>query len=98
MDKINSKDVHALLDKNCFNRTDKRKRKNETTHFKQRNSKLPCKDFPVFDLVKQSKENTFNLLNIKRKEKRKEDIVRGNDLETNVPFFDVVAKHYFTFC
>ena len=77
MDKNNLKDVHDFSDKNCFNRTDKRKRKYENTHLKQRNSKLPCKDFPVFDLVKQSKENTFNLLNIKRKQKRKEDIVKG---------------------
>ena len=77
MDKNNLKNVHDFLDKNCLNRTDNRKRKNETTHLKQRNSKLPCKDFPVFDLVKQSKENTFNLLNIKRKEKQKKDIKQG---------------------
>ena len=77
MDKIISKEVKNSLDANCSNRTNRRKRKNETNYPEQRNSKLPCKDPLVFDLVKQSKENTFNLLNIKRKQKRKEDIVQG---------------------
>ena len=64
MDKIISKDVKNSLDANCSSRTDKRERKYETSYPKQRNSKLPCKDSSVFDLVKQSKENTLNCLNI----------------------------------
>ena len=90
---IISKDVQDSLDSNCSNRTDK-------THLKRRNSKLPSKKSPVFDLVKHSKENTFNLLNIKQKQNRKEDIVQGKILKIIVPFLDVllVAKSYFTFC
>ena len=77
MDEIISKEVKNSLDANCSNRTNRRKRKNETNYPEQRNSKLPCKDPLVFDLVKQSKENTFNLLNIKRKQKQKKEIVQG---------------------
>ena len=77
MDKIISKDDKKSVYANCSNRTKKRKRKYETTYPEQRNSKLPCKDPLVIDLVKQSKENTFNLLNIKRKQKQKKEIVQG---------------------
>ena len=80
MDKIISKDDKKSVYANCSNRTKKRKRKYETTYLKQRNSKLPYKDSPVFNLVKQSKENTINLLNIKRKEKLKKDIKQGKIL------------------
>ena len=65
MDKTNLKDVQDSLDTNCTIRTDERK------------SKLFCKDSPGFDLVKQSKENTLNLLNIKIKQKQKKDIEQG---------------------
>ena len=77
MDKTNLKDVQDSLDTNCTIRTDERKRKYETTQTEQRNSKLFCKDSPGFDLVKQSKENTLNLLNIKIKQKQKKDIEQG---------------------
>ena len=70
MDKINSKEVNVSLNENCSNITDDRKRKNEITLQEQRSSKLPCKDSPVNDLVTQSKENSFNLLNSKRKPKQ----------------------------
>ena len=77
MDTITSKDVQDSLETNCSNRTKERDRKYETTHPEQRNSKLLCKKSPVFDLVKQSKENTLNLLNIKRKQKGKKYLVKG---------------------
>ena len=75
MDKINLKEDSS--DTNCSNRIDERNRKFVTTHPEQRNSILLCKNSPVFDLVKQSKENTLNLLNIKRKQKGKKYIVQG---------------------
>ena len=77
MDKIISKDVQNSLDATISSRIDIRKRNCETTHLEQRNNKLHCKDFPVYDLVKQSKENSLNLLKMKRKQKRKEDIKQG---------------------
>ena len=77
MDKITSMEVQVSLNENCLSRTDDRKRKNETTHVEQRNSKLLCKDSLVYDLVKQTKENTFNLLNMKRKQKQKQDFEQG---------------------
>ena len=80
MDNFISKDVQNSLDANSSRRTDGRKRKCETTHLEQRNSKLPFKDSPVCDLVRQSKENSFNLLSLKRKQKRKEDIEKGKIL------------------
>ena len=80
MDKINSKEVNVSLNENCSNITDDRKRKNGITLQEQRGSKLPCKDSPVYDLVKQSKENSFNLLNLKRKPKRKQDFGQGISL------------------
>ena len=69
MDKIILKEDSS--DINCSNRIDERNRKFVTTHPEQRNSILLSKNSPVFDLVKQSKENTLNLLNIKRKQKKK---------------------------
>ena len=78
MDKINLKE--DLSDTNCSNRTNERKRKFVTTYPEQRNSKLLCKISPVFDLVEQSKENTFNLLKIKRRQKQKDYIVKGKIL------------------
>ena len=75
MDKINL--MEDSSDTNCSNRIDKRNRKFVTTHPEQRNSILLSKNSPVFDLVKQSKENTLNLLNIKRKQKGKKYIVKG---------------------
>ena len=80
MDNFISKDVQNSLDANSSGRTDGRKRKCETTHLEQRNNKLHCKDSPVYDLVKQSKEHSFNLLSIKRKQKRKEDIEKSKIL------------------
>ena len=80
MDKINLKEVKIFLNENCFNTIDDRKRKNGITLQEQRNSKLPCKDSPVYDLVQQSKENSFNLLNLKRKPKRKLDFKQGRVL------------------
>ena len=77
MDTITSKDVQDSLETNCSNRTKERDRKYETTHPEQRNSKLLCKDSLVYDLVKQTKENTFNLLNMKRKQKQKQDFEQG---------------------
>ena len=77
MDTITSKDVQDSLDTNCSNSADERNRKYETTHPEQRNSRLPCKVSPVFDLVKQSRKNSLKLLNIKRKQKRKENIEKG---------------------
>ena len=77
MDNFISKDVQNSLDANSSGRTDGRKRKCETTHLEQRNNKLHCKDSPVYGLVKQSKENSLNLLKMKRKQKRKEDIKQG---------------------
>ena len=67
-----SKDVQDKLDTNCFNRTNERKRKDETTYTEQRKSKLLCKDSQVYDLVEQSKRKSFNLLNIKRKKDKKQ--------------------------
>ena len=75
MDKINLKE--DLSDTNCSNRIDERNRKFVTTHPEQRNSILLCKNSPVFDLVKESKENTLNFLNIKRKLKRRDYIEQG---------------------
>ena len=75
MDKIILKEDSS--DINCSNRIDERNRKFVTTHPEQRNSILLCKNSPVFDLVKQSKENTLTLLNIKRKQKGKKYIVKG---------------------
>ena len=66
MDKINSKEVKVSFNENCSNRTDERKRKNEITHPEQRNSKLPYKDSSVYDIVKHSKDNSLELLNINR--------------------------------
>ena len=80
MDNFISKDVQNSLDANSSGRTDGRKRKCETTHLEQRNNKLHCKDSPVYDLVQQSKENSFNLLNLKRKPKRKLDFKQGRVL------------------
>ena len=77
MDKITSKDVQDSLDTNCFNITDDRKRKCETTHLEQRYNKLLCKDSPAYNLVEQCKENSFNLLNFERKQIRKENIEQG---------------------
>ena len=77
MNKISLKDVQDSCNTNCSNRTGKRKIECETTHLEQRNNKLHCKDFPVYDFVKQSKENSLNLLKMKRKQKRKEDIKQG---------------------
>ena len=75
MDKINL--MEDSSDTNCSNRIDKRNRKFVTTHPEQRNSILLSKNSPVFDLVKQSKENTLNFLNIKRKHKRRDYIEQG---------------------
>ena len=91
MDKINLKKDSS--DTNCSNRIDEINRKFVTTHPEQRNSKLPLEDSPVYDLVKQCKDNTFNLFNIKRKQKRKDYIVQGKTIS---PF--LVANRYFTFC
>ena len=77
MNKISLKDVQDSFNTNCSNRTDKIKIECETTHLEQRNNKLHCKDSPVYGLVKQSKENSSNLLKMKRKQKRKEDIKQG---------------------
>ena len=77
MDKITSKDVQDSLDTNCSFRADEINRKYETTHPEQRNSKLHCQVSSVYDLVKKSRENSLKLLNIKRKQKRKEDIKKG---------------------
>ena len=77
MGNITSKDVQDSLDTNYSNRADERKRKNETTHPELKYIKLPCKDSQVYDLVKQCKTNSFNLLNLKRKQIRKENIERG---------------------
>ena len=77
MDTITSKDVEDLSDTNCFIRTDERNRKNETTHPELRNSRVNCEVSPVYDLVKQSRENSLKLLSLKREQKRKEDIKRG---------------------
>ena len=82
MDTINSKDVQDTLDTNCSNRRDDKNRKYETTHPKQRTSRLPCKVSPVHDLVKQSKENSLKLLSLKREQKRKEDIEKGKHFYT----------------
>ena len=80
MDKINSKEVKVSLNENCSYITDDRKRKNGITLQEQRSSKLPCKDSPVYDLVKQSKKHSFSLLNLKRKQKRKQDFEQGTFL------------------
>ena len=80
MNKISLKDVQDSFNTNCSNRTDKIKIECETTHLEQRNNKLHCKDSPVHDLVKQSKEHSFNLLSLKRKQKRKEDIEKSKIL------------------
>ena len=77
MDKVISNDVQDSLDTNSSNRADERKMKYGAYHVEQRNSKLPCKNFLGYDLVKQCKENSFNLLNLKREEKRKEEIKEG---------------------
>ena len=77
MDTITSKDVEDLSDTNCFIRTDERNRKNETTHPELRNSRVNCEVSPVYDLVKQSREKSLKLLDIKRKQKRKKDIEQG---------------------
>ena len=78
MDKIISKEVHNSLDANCFNRTNKRKRKCETANPEQRNRKLPCKVSPVYDFVRQSRKDSLKLLILKREQKRKEDIEGSN--------------------
>ena len=77
MNKINSKEVQVSFNENYSSRTDDRIRKNEITHLEQKNSKLLRKDCLVYDLVKQSKENTLNLLNMKRKQKQKQDFEQG---------------------
>ena len=79
MDKIIPKDVQNSLDADSSDRTEDRKRKFETTHLKQRNNKLNYKGSPVYDLVKESKENSLNLLKSKRKQKQKEDIEKGKN-------------------
>ena len=67
MDKINSKEVKVSFNENCSNRADERKKKkNEITLKKQRNSKFPYKDSSVYDIVKHSKDNSLELLNINR--------------------------------
>ena len=78
MDKINLKKDSS--DTNCSNRIDEINRKFVTTHPEQRNSRLPCKVSPVFDLVKESKENSLKLLKSKRKQKQKEDIEKGKNI------------------
>ena len=89
MDTSTSKDVQDLL-------ADERKRKYETTHLEQRNSRLPCKVSPVHDLVKQSKENSLKLLSLKREQKRKEDIEKGKNFYTKMLFlFEVIANRNF---
>ena len=98
MDKNKSKDLQNSSDANSSSKTDERKRKCETTHLKRRNSKLPCKDYSVFDLVKQSKINSFDLLNTKRKQKRKKDITQGKILKTIIPFLNVTTNSYLIFC
>ena len=80
MNKISLKDVQDSFNTNCSNRTDKIEIECETNHLEQRNNKLHCKDSPVYDLVQQSKENSFNLLNLKRKPKRKLDFKQGRVL------------------
>ena len=77
MDKINSKEVQVSLNENCSNRTDEKNRKNGITLQEQRNIKLHFKDCPIYDLVKQSEENSFNLLKLKRKQKQMQDFKRG---------------------
>ena len=77
MDKINLNEVQVTLNKNCVSKTDDRKRKKESTHLEQKKIKLLSKDSLVYDLVKQSKENTLNLLNMKRKQKQKQDFEQG---------------------
>ena len=98
MDKNKSKDLQNSSDANSSSKTDERKRKRETTHLEQRNSKLPCKDSSVFDLIKQSKINSFDLLNTKRKQKRKKDITQGKILKTIIPFLNVTTNSYLIFC
>ena len=95
MEKIDFKNVQNSLDANCSNRTEKRKTKYKTTHLEQKKSKLLCKDSPIYDLVKESKENSFNLLNVKRKQKRIEDIEKGKML-----FFMLLqlVALFFLFC
>ena len=87
MDENKSKDLQNSSDANSSSKTDERKRKCETTHLKRRNSKLPCKDSSVFDLVKQSKENTFNVLSMKRKQKQKRDFKQGKIFINYCDFF-----------
>ena len=77
MVKINSKEVQNSFDANSSSRTDDRKRKYETTHPEQRSSRLPCKLSSVYDIVKHSKDNSLKLLNIIRKQKRKNDTEQG---------------------
>ena len=77
MDTITSKDVQNSLDSNFPNRSDERNKKHETTHLKLKYSKLPYKDSQAYDLVVQCKENSFSLLNCKRKAIRKEEIKQG---------------------
>ena len=77
MNTIASKDVQDSSDTNCSIRTDERNRKHKTTHPEQRNSRVHCKVSPVYDLVKQSRENSLKLLSLKREQKRKEDIEKG---------------------
>ena len=77
MNTITSKNVEDSSDTNCSKKTGERNRKYETTHPKQRTSRLPCKVSPVCDIVEQSKENTLKLLSLKREKKQKEDIEQG---------------------
>ena len=77
MDKITSKNIQDSLDTKCSNRADERNRKYETTHPEQRNSILLCKDSLVYDLVKQSRENSLKLLSLKREQIRKEGTKKG---------------------
>ena len=77
MNKINSKEVKVSFNENCSNRTDEKKSKNEITLKKQRNSKIPYKDSSVYDIVKHSKDNSLELLNINREQKLKKDIEQG---------------------
>ena len=87
MNKINSKEVQVSFNENYSSRTDDRIRKNEITHLEQKNSKLLRKDCLVYDLVKQSKENTFNVLSMKRKQKQKRDFKQGKIFINYCDFF-----------
>ena len=92
MDTITSKAVHDSLDTNCCNRADEKNRIYETTHLEQRYSKSTCKDSLVYNLVEQSKKNSFNLLKIKRNQIRNENIEQGKTFETKMLFLDVIAN------